>query len=180
MKKYILQRIKILPLLAAAILMVFTTNIATAKVTASAKDEKKLSTEITTLDKDATMPNGDRVVMDRLSKEFKVPVDKISALKDKNLGYGDIAAIYAFADKMSGGITDDNVNKVVSLRESKTGWAMIAKDVNVDLGHVAKKVGSIEKDAHKDIKKASKETTGTAGGGGGGLSGKDRSAPLYQ
>ncbi len=163
--KYIVQRIKILPLLAAALLMVFTANIATAKVTAKAKDEQKLTTEITTLDKDATLPNGDRVVMDRLTKEFKVPADKITALKDKNLGYGDIAAIYAFADKMSGGITDDNVNRVASLRESKTGWAMIAKDVNVDLGHVAKKVGGIEKDAHKDIKKASKETTGTAGGG---------------
>lgn len=165
MKEYIPKGRIALSLMTVATLLVFMTGIATAKTTA--KDEKKLKTEITMLDKDASLPHGEQVVMDRLSKEFNVTSNQIKALRDKNLGFGDIAAVYSMADKMSGGITDDNVNKVLSLREGNKGWGVIAKSLDVDLGSVAKKVGSIEKDAHKDIKKASTET-GTAGGGAGG------------
>ncbi len=165
MKEYMLKGKMALSLMTVASILVFMTGIATAKTTA--RDEKKLKSEITLLDKDASLPRGEKVVMDRLSKEFNVTGDQIKALRDKKLGYGDIAAVYSMADKMSGGITDDNVNKVLSLREGNKGWIVIAKSLDVDLGSVAKKVGGIEKDAHKDIKKASAET-GTAGGGAGG------------
>lgn len=168
---YTLKGRTALSLMTVATLLMFMTGIATAKTTA--KEEKKLKTEITLLDKDATLPRGEQVVTDRLSKEFNLTSDQIKALRDKKLGYGDIAAVYAMADKMSGGITEDNVNKVMSLREGNKGWIDIAKSLDVDLGSVAKKVGSIEKDAHKDIKKASTET-GTAGGGAGGAK-SDRS-----
>ena len=156
---------RVTSLLTALVLTVFMTNIAAAKSAPTAKDEKKLKTEITMLDKDATLPNGDQVVVDRLTKEYNVTGDQITALHDKKLGYGEIAAIYAFADKMPGGITDDNVNKVVTMHQDNPGWMKMAKSLDVDLGHVAKKVGGIEKDAHKDIKKASTETKGSAGGG---------------
>lgn len=155
-------------LLTALVLTIFMTNIAAAKSAPTAKDEKKLKTEISMLDKDATLPHGDQVVLDRLSKEYNVTADQITALHDKKLGYGEIAAIYAFADKLPGGITDDNVNKVVTMHQSSPGWMKMAKSLDVDLGSIAKKVDGIEKDAHKDIKKASTETKGSAGGGTGG------------
>lgn len=165
---------KALALMVAAGVMVFMAGAATAKTTA--KDEQKLKSEITLLNKDASLPRGDQIVTDRLIKEFKVTGDQITALRDKKLGYGEIAAVYAFADKLSGGITDDNVSKVTSMVKDNKGWMTAAKDLDVDLGHVAGKVGSIEKDAHKDIKKASTEKTGRgegAGGGTGGSMGKD-------
>ncbi len=166
MKELVFRGRKILSLMAVVSLLVFMTGTATAKTTA--KNEKKLTSEISMLNKDASLPRGDQVVMDKLSKEFKVTSDQISALRSKNMGYGEIAAVYAFADKMPGGITDDNINKVTSMVQGKKGWGTIAKSLNVDLGSVRSKVDSIEKDAHKDIKKASAET-GTSGAGGGGV-----------
>lgn len=174
----VLQKGNIRPLTAAVVLLFFTTSIATAKVTATARDEKMLNTEITILDKDATMPGGDQVVMDRLSKEFNVTAEQIKALRDKDVGYGEIAAIYAFADKLPGGATDDNVNKVMSMREGKKGWGTIAKDLDLDLRDAAKKVSGIEKNAHDAIKEAAKEAPGAGAGAGGGK--PDRSEPLYQ
>ncbi len=146
--------------------MVFMSNVAFAK-SATAKDEKKLKTEITMLNKDAGLPHGEQVVMDKLAKEFSVNNDKITALRDKKLGFGEIAAVLALTDRMSGGINDANLNKVVSMHESGGGWAKLAKDLNVDLGSVAKKVGSLEDSAHKDIKKASAEGAAGSGAGGG-------------
>jgi hypothetical protein len=154
-------------LITVVTLLFFMTGIATAKTTA--KEEKKLTSEITILDKDASgSPQGDPIVTDRLSKEFKVSGDQIKALRDKNMGLGEIAAVYAFADKMSGGVTDTNVDKVASLRQDNKGWTTIAKSLDVDLGNVASKVNSIEKDVHKDIKKAAKEKPAGSGAGGGG------------
>ncbi len=175
------QRRKILSLLAAVFLLLFSASMATAKATSTAKDEKKLTSEISLIDKDASMPKGDLAVTDRLSKEFKITGDQIKLLRDQGLGYGEIAAIYAFGDKMSGGVNDSNVSAVMSERKTNKGWDMIAKDLNVDLGHVAGKVKSIEKDVYKDIKKASAETRGSAGGGIGkeGRPQPDRSDEFY-
>lgn len=146
-------------------LLFFMTGIAAAKTTA--KEEKKLTTEITMIDKDASAsPNGETIVIDRLSKEFKVSGDKVKALRDKNIGLGEIAAVYAFADKMSGGVTDTNIDKVISLKQDNKGWTVIAKSLDVDLGKVSSKVNSIEKDVHKDIKKADKAKAGAGGGAG--------------
>ncbi len=165
MKGYMTTGRRVTSILAAIMLTMFMTNIAMAKSAPTAKDEKKLKTEITMLNKDATLPHGDQVVMDRLSKEYNITADKVTSLRDKNLGFGEIAALYAFADKMPGGITDENVDKVVSMHQEKKGWIPLAKSLDVDLGSVAKKVGGIEKDVHKDIKKAATEGGGSAGGG---------------
>ncbi len=165
MKEYVHSGRKALSLIAVASLLLFMTGIAAAAKTTTTKDEKKLNTEISLLDKDAAMPKGEVVVTDKLSKTFNLTSDQIKTLRDKNLKYGEIAAIYAFADKMAGGITDDNVNKVMTMRQSNKAWSDIAKSFDVKLGSVAGKVSSIEKDAHKDIKKASTEMPGAAGGG---------------
>jgi hypothetical protein len=169
MKEYMLKGKRAVSLLAAAGILVFMTGIATAKTAATTKDEKKLSTELAMLDKDASLPQGGQIVMDWLSKEFYVTGDQIRAMLDKNLGYGEIATIYAFADKMPGGITDDNVSKVMSMRQGNAGWGAIAGDLNVDLRSIAGRLDSIEKGVHKDIKKAS-IAPGATGGAGGGMS----------
>lgn len=164
MKGYLVRGRMVLSLLAVMSLLVFMTGVVSAKTTA--KEEKKLKTEITMLDKDASLPNGEQIVIDRLSKEFNVKGDQTKMLRDKNLGFGDIATLYAVADKMSGGTTEENINKVLSVREGNKEWLAVAKSLDVDLGSVAKKVGSIEKDVHKDIKKASTETRTGSGAGG--------------
>ena len=162
-------------LMAVVGMLVFMTGIATAKTT-SADSEKKLNTNIAMLDKDATLPHGEQAVLDRLGKTFNLSSDKITALKDKNLGYGEIATVLAMADKMSGGLTDENINKVVGMRQDHKGWGEIARSVDVKLGSIVSRVDSIEKDAHKDVKKASTEKAASGKGAGGGKddAGKDK------
>ncbi len=164
---------KALSFAAAALLLVTMTGIAMAKTsTSSATDIKKLDSGITMIDKDASMPNGEKIVMDRITKEFKLKEDQIQTLRGKNMGLGEIAAVYAFADKMKGGVTEENVNKVVELRQGNKSWDQVAKSLDVKLGKIAKKVDSIEKDAHKDVMKAASEKP--AGAGAGGTQGKTR------
>ncbi len=123
------------------------------------------------LNKDAALPHGELVVMDKPTKEFNVNNDQVTALRDKKLGFGEIAALLALADKMSGGINDANINRVMSMHENGAGWAKLARSLNVGLGGVGSKVGSPEDNAHKDLKKAAAEGTAGSGAGGGARSG---------
>ncbi len=171
MKQFMISGKKTLSFAAAALLLMSVSTMAIAKGSATTKDEKKLKTEITMLNKDAALPHGEQVVMDKLTKEFNINNDQVSALRDKKLGFGEIAAVLALADKMSGGINDANINRVMSMHQSGRGWAKLAKSLDVDLGGVVSKVGSLEDSAHKDIKKASAEGTAGSGAGGGGKRG---------
>lgn len=172
--KALMNRVRTsLSLTAAVSLLIFMAGTATAKTT-SADHEKKLNTDISMLDKSAGLPHGEQAVMDRLAKTFNLSSDKITALKDKNLGYGEIATVLAMADKMSGGLTDDNINKVVSMRQDHKGWGEISRSVDVKLNSVVSRVDSIEKDVHKDVKKAATEKPSAGKGAGGGeRTGKD-------
>lgn len=153
-----------LSLLVATVLVV---SAGTANAAAASKDEAKLTAEITLLNADAKLPQGDKLISKQLTDSFNVKTDKISSLVGKNMQYGEIAAIIAFADKMSGGVTDANINKVLNLRQSRTGWSQIAKDLKVDLEDVADKVSSVEDEAHKSIKQALAESPTGRGAGGG-------------
>ncbi len=164
MKKF---AINMFSLAAAAIFLVSMINIAAAADTSAAsKDVNKLNAEITMLNSDAKLPQADRIISKQLTDNFNVTSDKISSLVGRNMQYGDIAAIIAFADKMPGGITDANINQVLSMRQSRTGWAQIAKSLNVNISDVAGKLSSIEDDAHTNIKEALAEMPYAAAGGG--------------
>ncbi|OGW33880.1 MAG: hypothetical protein A2010_16540 [Nitrospirae bacterium GWD2_57_9] len=156
----------LLSLLAVASLLVSLTGLAAAAGGAS-KDENKLKAEITMLNTNAKLPQADQVMKKQLTDSFNVKSDKISSLLGRNMQYGDVAAVLAFADKMSGGVTDANINQVMTMRQSKTGWSQIAKSLNVDIADVASKVSDFEEDAHKSIKEALAEGTAAGRGAGG-------------
>lgn len=147
-----------------AAVMITTAGIA---ATATSKDEGKLTAEITMLNADAKLPQGDKMISKQLTDNFDVKKDKISSLLGKNMQYGEIAAILAFADKMSGGVTDANINQVMSLRQTKAGWTQIGKNLKVELSDVASKLSDIEDEAHKNIKQALAESPTGRGAGGG-------------
>lgn len=169
MKEVIVMKkvaIKMFSLAAAAIFLVSLINIASAAETARSKDLSKLNAEITMLNADAKLPQADKIISKQLMDNFDVKSDKISSLVGRNMQYGDIAAILAFADKMPGGLTDANINQVLSMRQSRTGWAQIAKSLNVDISDVTGKLSSIEEDAHTGIKQALAEAPAAGAGGG--------------
>lgn len=169
MKRIVFNGKRVLVLIAVLSLVAFALNVAVAADTApAAKDQSKLSTAITMLNNDAKSPSGETAVTDRLSKSFNVKSDEIKSLRDKGMSYGEIATALVIADKMTGGVKDQNINKVAGLHKpGQDDWGQIAQSLKVDFSKIANKVASVEKDAHKDVMKAASKgpSTGSAGGG---------------
>lgn len=165
MKHSLMIGTKVLSLMTAVSLVILMSSMTSAET--ASKDEKKLTVGITMLNSDAKLPAGEKVLIKQLTDEFDVKKDKISSLKGKNLSYGEIAVVLALADKMDGGVSDANINRVAGMKPSSaSGWSKVAKNLNVDIADVADKVSSIEDNAHSGIKEAALETTGRGAGGG--------------
>lgn len=148
----------------AAFLTFMTMSLADGKTVLD--DEKKLSTEIMMLNTNAKMPNGDRIALDQLTKEFDVSNDRISALRGNNLDYGEVAAVLGIADKMSGGVNDTNISRILDQRKIAAGWPQVAFNLGVDPGDLASRVSQIEDKVHSEIKSAAGPArSGKAAGG---------------
>lgn len=159
-----------LTIVAVAALLVGMVGIATAGMTSSlSKDASKLNAEITMLNTDVNLPQGEKVISKELTDTFRVDSSKFSSLIGRNMQYGDIAAILAFAEKMPGGVTDDNINRVVIMRSSATGWDQVARRLNVSIGDVAARLSSLEDSAHRNIKQAYADSLSAGAGAGGGV-----------
>ncbi|OGW41220.1 MAG: hypothetical protein A2010_15450 [Nitrospirae bacterium GWD2_57_9] len=151
----------------AALLTVMTLSLADGKTAARSDKEKKLSTEIMLLNNDANMPEGDRIASDQLAKEFDVSHDRIKALRGQNLDYGEIAAVLGIADKMSGGVNDANISRIVDLRKTAAGWPQVAANLDVDAGDLANRVSRIEDGVHRELKGAPAGSSSSGGAAGG-------------
>lgn len=87
----------------------------------------------------------------KLKADYKVDDARVDGLRDRKLGYGEISKVLAIAEKMPGGITDANVDKVVAMRQGPPvmGWGQIAKKHGVTPGSVAGK-GSEKSKQHAE------------------------------
>jgi hypothetical protein len=121
-------------------------------------DGKKLETAVATLDKDAGKREGPEVVTERLEKEFGVTASQVESLRDKKLGFGEITIAFSLAQKMPGGITDANINKILTMRQGHPaeGWGEIAKKLGVKPGPVLSKVDKVERASRNELEKAEK------------------------
>ncbi len=73
----------------------------------------------------------------RLENKFNVSDTRIDSLRKQGLGFGEIDHTLSLAKQMPGGINDQNVNKIVALRQGgahKEGWGKIARDLNLKMG----------------------------------------------
>ncbi len=140
-----------LSLIAAGILVLSLAVIGTAR--AETKDEKRLNTQATDIDKTADTTEGSSVVVARLEKQFNVTSTQIDTLRDKGLGYGEIAIVFSLAGKLPGGITDANVAEIMSLRTGPPvmGWGAIANKLGFKLGPVVSSVMKVNKDSQHDF-----------------------------
>ncbi len=152
----------------AAVVIIFVlVNAGAATAVSTADHERKLNDTTAMLDKAARQPNGEKAVVDRLAKTFNIPADRIAALKDRTPGYGEIAVLLTIADKMAGGLTNPNINKVLTLRQAHKGWGEIARSVDVKIGSVVNRMDAIGRDANRDVLKAAAEKPGSGQGAGG-------------
>jgi hypothetical protein len=138
---------------------VLIAGINTAAWAEASKEEARIEKDASALDKDTNKPEGEKMVVQRLEKEFHVDDARINSLRGQKLGYGEIAIVLAMAEKLPGGITDATVNKIMSMRHGPPveGWGKIAMNLGFKLGPVISKVERVKAEARKDIEKVHRE-----------------------
>ncbi len=168
--------------------LVLTLTMLSAAWAVETKEDKNLQKESSEINATADTEKGATVVTQRLEKEFGVTDTQIQSLRDKKLGYGEIAIVFSLAQKLTGGITDENISQIMTLREGPPvmGWGEIAKKLGFKLGPTISQVKSVNKDTVREMKHDAKgqmerarhgEMTGGHGGMGDGKGmshGKDR------
>jgi len=79
--------------------------------------------------------SGQTQVVERLATAFHVEASQVEDLREQGLGYGEIHHVFALANQMPGGITQENVDAIMEMRQGeKMGWGHIAHEVGTTLG----------------------------------------------
>lgn len=125
---------------------------------AESKEEQSLQKEAAAINATTGNAQGEKVVIRRLEKEFKVTGTQIQGLRDQKLGYGEIATTLSLCRKMPGGITDANIHQVMTMRQGPPtmGWGEIAKKLGTKLGPAISQVKNINKDTNREMKHEAK------------------------
>ncbi|MBI4342048.1 MAG: hypothetical protein HY599_01630 [Candidatus Omnitrophica bacterium] len=96
----------------------------------------------TTIDEEASTPAGAQRVTERLAAEFNVETETIQSLREQQLGYGEIHHALSLAKQMPGGVTQENIDQVMAMRQdSQMGWGQIAQELGTKLGPSTKRGG---------------------------------------
>jgi hypothetical protein len=112
----------------------------------TSRNEVKLTRVSASVDEQACQPDGDRTIIERIRREFHVSEGVIQYLHEqRNLGYGEIVILFSLADRLPGGATRENVDKILAMREGspKMGWGRIAHQLGEKLGPVLADVEDI-------------------------------------
>lgn len=119
------------------------------------KAEKNLERESKRLNDTAAKPDGEKAVITRIKAEFKVDDAQIQSLRDRKLGYGEMAIIFSLSQKMTGGVSEVNMQKVLSMRQGPpvAGWGQVAQQLGTKLGVTVSQVKRMNNDANREIKK---------------------------
>jgi len=119
------------------------------------KAEKNLERESKRLNDTAAKPDGEKAVLKKFEAEFKVSDAQVRSLRDRKLAYGEIAVALSLAQKMAGGVSEVNVQKVLSMRQGppEAGWGQVARQLGTKLGATVSQVKKMNNDANREIKK---------------------------
>src|SRR5437660_8252612 len=140
-------------LLMVGVALAFPVTAPADDVNDNQKHERQLQADAKQLDADAarasSTPDGQRRVTERIAKEFKVPTSVVTDLRNRIGGYGQATIALALSQELMK--TDKTLSQaaaleqVVALRQTRKGWGVIAKELNVKLGHVVSEVKKAEK-----------------------------------
>ena len=138
------------------VFVVSLTMLGTARA-AESKEENALQKEATAIDATAGSEQGEKVVLQRLEKEFKVTETQIQGMRVK-LGYGEIAIALSLSQKMPGGITDANIQQVMTMRQGPPtmGWGEIANKLGTKLGPAVSQVRNVNSETNRETKHEAK------------------------
>lgn len=101
--------------------------------------------DVDTIDDAASTPDGQEAVIDRIEKEFGVDEALIQELRDKRFGFGEISIALSLAERLPGGLTPENIEKVVAMREGspKSGWGNIARELGLKINPAADRLDKV-------------------------------------
>lgn len=144
-----------------AFAVLFLTFAVTTPWADTSKEESALEQDVQELDSDSAQGGA---VVNKLVAEFKVDEAVIKGLRDKKLGYGEIAITLSLADKLEGGITGANIDKILAMRgtDGKTGWGNIAGKLGIKLGPVISDIERVKPEKTDGVSKTSVEKAGKA------------------
>jgi len=117
--------------------------------------EVSIGEEAVVIDEEASLPDGEGAVVDRIKDEFGVEEGLISDLRAQKLGYGEISIALSLAERLPGGLTDENIDRVLSMRQGPPveGWGNIARELGLKLNPSAAPLERIsDETAVKDAK----------------------------
>jgi hypothetical protein len=119
------------------------------------RGERQLNSAVASLDKEGSQDQGQPQIVNRLEALFGVDQTRIDGLRADKLGFGEIAVVLSLAQKMPGGITDANVQSILTMRSGTPtmGWGQIAAKLGEKLGPVLSQVSSVERGIHPDVAK---------------------------
>jgi hypothetical protein len=106
-------------------------------------------------EKERSIPDDNQAVIKRLKDQYGVDDQRIKSLRKKNLGYGEIDIVFSLAEQMPGKINDENVEKIMGLRQSDQGtigWGKVARQLGVKLGDIKGQVEKVGKSNLEDMK----------------------------
>ncbi len=124
---------------------------APARASDPSREEQELNTAASSLDQTASQEEGQKAVVTRLETTFGVDQARIDGLRSQNLGYGEIAIVLALAQKMTGGITDANIQTIMAMRTGTPplGWGEIARKLGENLGAIVSGVNRVAKQSRE-------------------------------
>lgn len=128
----------------AVVLFAFVANVTWGQTTTpttgtTTTDETQIKETITTTEEEVKLDGAEKV-RKRLAERYEVPIEDIEALRAKKMGYGEINLLYALAKNMEGGVTQENIDKILELRsgDQKMGWGQVAKKLDLNVGKALK------------------------------------------
>ncbi len=110
------------------------------------------------INEEASLPDSEGTVVDRIKNEFDVEEGLISDLRAQKLGYGEISIALSLAERLPGGITAENIDTILSMRQGTPvqGWGNIARELGLKLNPSADRLERLsDENAVKNAKSES-------------------------
>lgn len=94
------------------------------------------------IDNESRKLGGTKLVADHLKESFHIDDHMIQIVRDQETDYGDMFTVFAMAERMPGGINEDNVTKVIDIhkgRLSQKSWHDVGAVVGVEMNAVTQR-----------------------------------------
>ena len=80
--------------------------------------EMRLGSDVAYLNSVGRNPSGEKSLSESIESRFRTEPGQIAELRKQKLGYGDISVVLATASRLRGGISRNNIERIVALWKS--------------------------------------------------------------